>query len=116
MKYMFLLWQNESEMPAPGTPAFDKQVADFDTFYADATGNGAFQGGDPFQPSAAGETVRARSGQTEASSGPLSKGPEQLIGYYVLDCKDDGDARAWAAKIPTASTGAIEVRPILNLG
>jgi hypothetical protein len=115
VKYMFLLWQNESAMPAPGTPDFEKQVGAFDAFYGDASGKGAFQTGDPFQASTTGQTVRVRAGKTDAAAGPFSTGSDQLIGFYVLDCKDDEDARGWAAKIPTASTGAIEVRPVLAL-
>lgn len=115
MKYIFLLWADEASMPAPGSPAMQQQMSAFDAFYGDATGRGVFQNGDPFQPSAAGQTVRVRDGRTEASRGTVSQGSEQLIGYYVLECKDDADAAAWAAKIPVAASGAIEVRPILAL-
>ena len=37
---------------------------------------------------------------------------EQLGGYYLLDCKDLDEAISWAAKIPSAQYGSIEVRPL----
>jgi len=33
----------------------------------------------------------------------------------VIDCKDRADAIAWAAKIPDARTGSIEIRPLMNV-
>ena len=113
MKYAFLLWQDEATMPAPGTPAFDAQNQAYGAFYEETAKAGHFQVGDPFQPSAAGTTVRVRDGATSASGGPHNGGPDQLIGFYVLDVADQAQAVALAAKIPAAATGAIEVRPIL---
>jgi hypothetical protein len=115
MKYAFLLWQDEATMPAPGSPAFDAQNQAYGAFYQEVAAAGRFQAGDPFQPSAAGTTVRVRDGATSAASGPRNGGPEQLIGFYVLDVADQDQAVALAAKIPAASAGAVEVRPILAM-
>jgi hypothetical protein len=35
-------------------------------------------------------------------------------GYYVLDCADVDAATGWAATIPAARYGSIEVRPLLE--
>jgi hypothetical protein len=115
MKYAFLLWQDETTMPAPGSAAFDAQNQAYGACYEEVAAAGHFQGGDPFQPSAAGATVRVRDGGTAASDGPHAGGPEQLIGFYVLDVADRDQAVALAAKIPAAATGAVEVRPILAM-
>jgi hypothetical protein len=40
---------------------------------------------------------------------------EQLGGWYLLDCDDLDQALELAAKIPGASYGTIEVRPVLEL-
>jgi hypothetical protein len=110
-KYLFLLWQDLSQGPAPGTPEADREFAAYGTMFEEANKAGVFQGGDPVQPVA--QTVRVRNGSTESTKGGFSSTSEQPIGYYVLDCKDEADAAAWAAKIPAAARGAIEVRPIL---
>ena len=35
-------------------------------------------------------------------------------GFYYLECKDLDEAIAWAAKIPGAKDGTIEIRPIVD--
>jgi hypothetical protein len=112
-KYLFLLWQDENNHPAPGTPEADKEFAAYGAMFEQASKAGVLQGGDPLQGSSAAQTVKVRNGSTESSKGGFSSSNEQPIGFYVLDCKDDADAAGWAAKIPAAAKGAIEVRPIL---
>ncbi len=41
---------------------------------------------------------------------------EQLGGYYLINADSVEEARAWAAKIPAARYGSIEVRPVLPVG
>jgi hypothetical protein len=36
-----------------------------------------------------------------------------LGGYYILDCKDLDAAIAYAAMIPGAAQGTVEVRPLI---
>jgi hypothetical protein len=115
MKYLYLLYADESKAPAPGTPDFDRQNEAYGRYYEEVSGRGLFQSGDPVQPSAAATTVRVRNGSTQAASGPFKAGAEQLVGFYVLDCKDANEAVAYAAKVPAASVGAVEVRPIIQM-
>src|SRR5205085_11031449 len=56
-------------------------------------------------------SVRVRDGKTLTTDGPFAETHEQLGGYYLLNCKDLDEAVRWAAKIPTAKYGTIEVRP-----
>ena len=114
-KYLFLLWQDESKHPAPGSPESEKEYAAYGAMYEQAAAAGAIQGGDPLQPTSTAQTVRVRNGSTESTAGGFSASVEQPIGFYVLDCKDDEDAAQWAAKIPAAAKGAVEVRPILAM-
>lgn len=113
MKYLFLLWQDPSKAPAMGTPESNAEFGAYNAFYEEVAGAGIIQGGDPVQPSETSQTVRVRNGSTETAKGSATSGAEQLIGYYVLDCKDETDAAGWAAKIPAAARGSVEVRPIL---
>ena len=76
---------------------------------------GLFRAGEPVQSSSTATTVRVRNGSTQAANGPFGAGAEQLIGFYVLDCKDADEAVAYAAKVPAASVGAVEVRPVLSM-
>ena len=111
-KYMVLLYANEAGMPRPGSPEFDAQNAAYGEVYNNFSSRGVFVAGDPLGPSASATSVRVRNGQPANSSGPAGTGPEQLIGYYVLDCKSDKEAAELAATIPCATVGTVEVRPV----
>jgi hypothetical protein len=64
-------------------------------------------------PETAATTVRVRDFETVTTAGPVAETPEQLGGYFMLDCKDLEEAIGWAAKIPYAQGGSIEVRPAI---
>ena len=63
-------------------------------------------------PIADATTMRVREGRTLITDGPFAETHEQLGGYYVLDCQDLDEAIRWAAKIPSAKDGSIEIRPL----
>ena len=113
MKYLFLLYADESGFPAPGSPELQAQLEAYGAFFEEVDGRGQFQAGDPVQPSASATTVTVRDGRTSASDGPASPGGEQIIGFYVLDVEGPEDAVELAARVPAAAHGRVEARPIL---
>jgi len=58
--------------------------------------------------------VRVRSGKTQTTDGPFAETREQLGGYYLVNAKDLDEATKIAAKIPSATIGTIEIRPVMN--
>lgn len=70
-------------------------------------------GGDALQGVETATTVRVRDGTTETTDGPFAETKETLGGFYILDCKDLDEAIEYAAKIPGAKYGSIEVRPVM---
>lgn len=114
MKYLFLLYADEARMPAPGSAELQQQVDAYGRYYDEVSSRGLFQSGDPVQPSSTATTVRVRNGSTEATAGPAAPGGDQIIGFYVLDCRDQEEAVTYGAKIPAARQGSVEVRPILS--
>jgi hypothetical protein len=71
-------------------------------------------GGEGLEPTSSATTVRVRDGERVLSDGPFAETKEQLGGFYLLDCASLDEAIDWAAKIPGASTGSVEVRPVMN--
>ena len=57
-------------------------------------------------------TVRVRNSKTLTTDGPFAETKEQLGGYYLVNCKDLDEAIALAARIPAATEGSIEIRPV----
>ncbi|TMD41710.1 MAG: YciI family protein [Chloroflexi bacterium] len=114
MKYLYLLYADESKMPAPDSPQMAQQEAAFGRFYDEISQKGLFKAGDPVRPSSTATTVRVRNGSTKTDAGPFAKSGEQVIGFYVIEAKSEDEAVAYAAKVPSAAVGAVEVRPILS--
>ena len=69
-------------------------------------------GGNELDTTATATTIRVRDGQTLVTDGPFAELKEAIGGYFVLECGSIDEACAWAAKIPGARHGAIEVRPV----
>src|SRR3982750_4302125 len=115
MKFMALIYNDES-LYADASPQDAAAVcAAHGEFGQAATEAGVFQGvGDGLQPTATATTVRVRDGERLLTDGPFAETKEQLGGFYALECKDLDEALAWAARIPEAKTGAIEVRPVID--
>ena len=59
-------------------------------------------------------TVRLRNGKVSTTDGPFAETKEQLGGFYLIEAKDLNEAIQVASRIPSAKTGSIEVRPIME--
>jgi hypothetical protein len=61
------------------------------------------------------KTVRVRDRKRFITDGPFAETKEQLLGFILIEASDLNDAVQAVAKFPMASTGSIEVRPVLDL-
>ena len=50
--------------------------------------------------------------ETLVTDGPYAEVKEALGGFYILECASMDEALDWAARIPGAEHGAVEVRPV----
>ena len=55
-------------------------------------------------------------GDVLVTDGPYAEAKEILIGLYLLEAADLDEAIGWAARIPTAWHGKVELRPVLPVG
>jgi hypothetical protein len=60
-------------------------------------------------------TVRLREGTLSVSDGPAVDGGEFLTGYFLIEVESSEAAIDWAARIPNARTGSVEVRPVMDI-
>ena len=72
------------------------------------------RGGDGLDPTPSATTVRVRDGERLLTDGPFAETREALGGFYTVECKDLDEAISWAAKIPGAANGSVEVRPVMD--
>jgi hypothetical protein len=115
MKYIALLYGEPGAGPAPGTPEFMKMLGEFQSATEAMADAGILVDSSPLQPQTA-TTVRVRDGEVQLSDGPFAEIKEQLGGYYILECEDLDVALRYAAMIPSAKYGSVEVRPLMVMG
>ena len=112
MQYLALIYGDESVWetfsPEQRNAAYGKYMA----FGEEARAAGVVKDGNELDATSTATTVRVRNDETVVTDGPFTELKEALGGYYVLECDSIDEACTWAAKIPGASYGAIEVRPI----
>ncbi len=116
MQYMFLIYGDEQDLSALTPAQEEAMMADYFAFSQAAQARGIMIAGDELKPTATATTLRPRASQLLTTDGPYAETKEQLGGYYILECQDMAEALEWAAKIPGAHTGSVEVRPILTFG
>ena len=114
MKYMLNIYGDMSEY-ADATPEQEAQVMQaYDAFWRDVSENGTLLAGEALEMPETATAVRVRGGERLVTDGPFAETKEQLGGFYLLECKDLDEAIEWAAKIPGAQNGTIEIRPVMN--
>jgi hypothetical protein len=113
MRYLCLLHIAEDSEAPRGTPDWQAVVAANVTAREAMAKAGVLVDCAPLQPVRAATTVRVRDGETLLTDGPFAELKEQLGGYYVLECADLDEALRWAAAMPAAGAGAVEVRPLM---
>jgi len=112
MKYALLIYSTEGTEPQPGTADFDKYLQDYMQFTGETKSKKVWHGGEALTPIGTATTVQVRDGKTITTDGPFAETKEQLGGFYILDCQNLDEAIEWAARLPTATHGTIEIRPI----
>ena len=113
MHYMLLLY-NEALGPDEVTPELWKDAIRAHTnFTRELKEAGAYVSSAPLQPVDTAKTVRLKRREQLITDGPFAETKEQLGGYYLIEVDTVDEALEWAAKIPSARYGDIEVRPIV---
>lgn len=112
MRYLTLLYDDETTMPEPGTPEFDLDLAGYAAF--DEVAHDSIVAGEALEPSSAARTVRHDGDQVRVTAGPFAETTEVLGGWFVLEADTLDDAIELARQIPAARTGGIELRPVVE--
>lgn len=115
MKYLCLIYQDETMREKKAKAELDKIFAEYAAFTDDIKRNGHFVGGNALQSTHTATMVRVRNGKVSTIDGPFAETKEQLGGFYLVEAKDRDEAVQLAARIPAVRWGSIEVRPIMEI-
>jgi hypothetical protein len=113
MKFMLLLWGDESHWADMSEEEAAAEMARWEDYSAQLVAAGAMVSGEGLQPSATSKTLRIENGERVVTDGPYAETKEQLGGFYVIECASMDEALDWAAKAPSAGRGSTEVRPVM---
>ena len=113
MKYLCLIYDEEKKLGEMSKTESDAFMGEYFAFTEGIKKSGHYVGGEALHPVQTATTVRVRNGQVSTTDGPFAETKEQLGGYYLIEARDLNDAIQVAAKIPSARTGTVEVRPIV---
>ena len=107
MRYMLLLYGPE---PTPETPEDPDIMEAYGAFTQEVVDAGVMVHGEALELSPTGRSLRLKDGNVLVTDGPFIETREQLGGFYILDCATIEEAQGYAAKIPAAKEGRVEVR------
>ena len=114
MKFLLTIYSDESGWTNASPEDVQRIMEAYGAFGQAAQDAGVLLGGEGLQPTSTATTVRVRDAETITTDGPFAETREQLGGYYLIDCGDLDEATRWAAKIPDAAHGTVEVRPVMD--
>jgi hypothetical protein len=112
MKYMLLIYHDEQSWDGITEAERQQVYLEYTNLRGELELRGKFLSGSELQPITTATTVRVRDGKELVTDGPFAETHEQLGGYFLIEATDLDEATAIAARIPSARTGTIEVRPL----
>jgi hypothetical protein len=113
MKYMAMIFAPGETVSHAGTGDGDMAEAHA-RFAREARDTGVLAGGAVLHSSDMATVVRAMDSGTTVSDGSFTAPGHALCGFYMFECENLDQAIEWAARIPGARSGAVEVRPVLQ--
>jgi hypothetical protein len=113
MKYALTIYGDESAAQSASPEEMQAISQAYGALTQEMQDKGVYVGGEGLYPTSTATTVRVRDGERSVTDGPFAETKEQLGGFYEIDVKDLDEAIEWAAKIPGAQRGSIEVRPVM---
>lgn len=114
MKYLLLIYHDEQSFNSSTEDERRKTYAEYRQLIEELKSSGKYLFGDQLQPTATAQSVRVRNGKQLITDGPFAETREQVGGFFMIEASDEDEAKQIAARIPSARTGTIEVRPVVE--
>ena len=112
MQFMALIYGDASRWDAFSADEREAVYAQYRAFSDEAGKAGVMVGGAELASTRDATTVRVRDGESLVTDGPYAEVKEALGGYFLFECESMDEAVEYAARIPGAEHGAVEVRPV----
>ncbi len=117
-RYAALIYASPASDSTNNPEQWAQMMVEYNDFGDIAGAAGVIGGGEALQDTSTATTVSVKGGvkggEVLTVDGPFAETKEVLGGFYLLDCKDLDEAISWAAQIPGAWHGRVEVRPVID--
>jgi hypothetical protein len=111
MQYVLLIYTPEPTEEVPQEVLAD-QMAKYNAATEHMRDRRALIAGEALDSITTATTVRVADGKTITTDGPFAETKETLGGFYLVEAADLDEAIGYAAMIPAAAQGCVEVRPV----
>jgi hypothetical protein len=110
MQFALLIYESQEAFAARKSDGTDSYTGAWRAYHKALVESGAYVAGDPLEVPETGTTVRLKDGKRRVQDGPFADTKEQLGGFIIMELPSLDVALDWAARCPSAATGAVEVR------
>jgi hypothetical protein len=114
MRFLLTIYDDERRYATLDEEAIKAEVDKYWALDNEGTEKGVFVESAGLHPTEGARTLRIRDGEQTVTDGPFAETKEQLGGIYLLECESIDEALEWAAKVPAARTGSVEVRQVMD--
>ena len=114
MNYVLAIYTDEGRTRELSEAEVSAEIDAYWRLDAAAQEAGVLVDSQPLADSTETATVSVRNAETVVTDGPFTESKEQLGGFYLLECETREEAIEWAARIPGAAHGHVEVRPVVE--
>ena len=113
MQYMLLIYTEPGSWSSFSEEERNAMYEDYFALTRRLGDQGKLVSSHELQPSSTATTVQVKDGDTAVTDGPFAETKEVLGGYYLIEAESLDEAIEWAAQIPAARRGKVEVRPVV---
>lgn len=114
MKVMMLILETPEDFGRRGAGSAADEYWGAWQAYSGAV-NDKVVGGNVLAGKEAATTLRVRGGDRQVQDGPFADSKEALGGYMIFEVENMDEALELASTCPAAASGAVELRPIVDM-
>jgi hypothetical protein len=113
MQYMLLIYSEPGSRDRYSDEEIEAMYQEYFALSRRLREQGKLLSSHELQSSSTAKSVEVRNGETVTTDGPFAETKEVLGGYYLIEADTPEEAVEWAAQIPSARYGWVEVRPVV---
>lgn len=115
MRYLCLIYEDQTEANALTPSAYEALVAETRAYVEEIRQSGHFIASAALQDLHTATSIRFGHGAPTITDGPFIDSRTQLGGFILIEARDLNEAIRLASQMPAARMGGVEVRPVLDV-